>query len=522
MDTLLTKLGTKIKGVLEGFDRIVFKGHIKPLCHAAGMTTFLHYNGILYKDYHNWITTKSAIICQDAEDYTKSHCGPKASIQYLSSYNIRKEALAHEHQLQTGIKTGLIGTWSCVESCNTYKSALNKDSGRIQIKYERSKCKHLYFYYDHADYGFMSIRLQTWAPYDIQIALNGRQWLKRLLDKSGCNYILHGNKFLDIDDYALAQQLLNSQLDTRWIDMLTGFLADVFPSMRSVIGEDLDYHWTLWQSEWAKDYVFADPNLLDAYMPPLLRHAFITGTSERVIRYFGHPVRKNGQPFPTSKPDVMTRFKQWHDGARIKHWVDNNSLKVYNEQNILRFEFTMNNPARYRIYRTAEGDSGGQKKLRHMRKGVADIVPRTQISSARINSLTEQVATLENETTVGDILAKVSMRIKSKGKSFRALDVTGKDLALLQAISDPRYFVDAITNKHLQSALGASSWANGLGGRKFSARISRHLRLLRAHGIIKKMPTQHKYFLTAKGRLLTTSLNQFLAASIADLAALAA
>ena len=522
MDTLLTKLGAKIKGILEGFDRIVFKGHLRQLCHASGMQSFLQLNGILNKDYHNWITAKSAIICQDAEDYTKSLCGPKASIQYLPSYNIRKEALAHEHQIQTGIKTGLIGTWSCVESCNTYKATVNKDSGLIQIKSERSKCKHLYFYYDHADFGFMSIRLQTWAPYDIQIAINGRQWLKRLLDKAGCNYILHGNKFLDIDDYALAQQLLNSQLDTRWIDTLTGFLPDVFPSMRSLIGEALDYHWILWQSEWAKDYVFTDPNLLDTYMPPLLRHAFITGTSERVIRYFGHPVRANGQPFSTSKPDVMTRFTQWHDGARIRHWVDNNSLKVYNEQNILRFELTMNNPARYRIYRTAEGDSSGEKKLRHMRKGIADIVPRTQISSARINSFTEQAATLEEQTTVGDILAKVSKRLKSKGKSFRALDVTGKDLALLQAIADPRYFVDAITNRHLQAALGTTAWANGLDGRKLSARISRHLRLLRVHGLIKKMPNQHKYFLTAKGRLLTTSLSQFLGASIADLAALAA
>ena len=520
MDTLLTKLGSKIKGVLEGFDRIVFKGHLRQLCHGPGMQSFLQLNGILNKDYYNWINAKSAIICQDAQEYTQSQT--QTQIQYLNSHNIRKETIAHEQQLKSGIKIGLIGTWSCVESCNSYRALLNKDNGLLQIKPQRTKCKHLYFYYDHADYGFMSIRLQTWAPYDIQIALNGRQWLKRLLDKAKCNYALHGNKFLDIDDYALAQKLLDSQLDTRWIDELTGFLPDVFPSMGSLIGESLDYHWILWQSEWAKDYIFNDSAVLESYMNPLLRHAFITGTSERVIRYFGHPVRANGQPFPTSKPDVMTRFKQWHDGARIRHWVDNNSLKVYNEQNILRFEFTMNNPGRYRIYRTAEGDTKGEKKLRHMRKGIADIVPRTQISSARINSLTEQVATLKNETTVGDILAKVSKRLKVKGKSHRALDVTGKDLALLQAIADPRFFVDAITNKHLQSALGASSWANGLYGRKLSARISRHLRLLRAHGLIKKMPNQHKYSLTAKGRVLTTSLNQLLAAKVADLAAIAA
>ena len=521
MDTLLTKYGVKIKGILEGFDRIVFKGHLKPLCHEGGMQSFLQLNGVLNKDYSKWINAKSEIIVKDAETYTQKHCGTK--IEYIASLNTRKETLAHEHQIKTGVESGLIGAWSCVESCGTYKAGLNEIKNHPRIKYERGKCKHLYFYYDHADYGFMSIRLQTWAPYEIQIALNGREWLKRLLDKSGCKYISEGNKFFDLEDYALAQQLLNSQLDTRWIELLTGFLPDVFPSMRSLIGDNFGYSWILWQSEWAKDYIFADPKVLNSHMQTLLRHAFITGTSDRVIRYFGHPVLASGQPYSNAKPEVITRINKWCDGARIRHWVDNNSLKIYNEQNVLRFEFTMNNPKRYRIYRTAEGDKNGEKKLRHMRKGIADIVPRTQICSAGIKRLTEQVATLENETTVGDILDGVSKRIKSKkGKSFRALEVTGKDLALLQAISDPIYIVDSITNKHLQAALADSAGANGLSGRKLSARISRHLRLLREHGIIKKLPNQHKYMLTSKGQLLTTSLNQFLAAKVSDLSSLAA
>ena len=32
------------------------------------------------------------------------------------------------------------------------------------------------------------------------------------------------------------------------------------------------------------------------------------------------------------------------------------------------------------------------------------------------------------------------------GKKYRALDVTGKDLALLRAIADPKFNVDAISN----------------------------------------------------------------------------
>jgi len=77
-------------------------------------------------------------------------------------------------------------------------------------------------------------------------------------------------------------------------------------------------------------------------------------------------------------------------------------------------------------------------------------------------------------------------------------------------------------NKHLQESLGKTPWANGLVGRGLSSRISRHMRLLREHGLIKKLPKQHRYTLTAKGRLLATALNQFLGAKVSDLSKLAA
>jgi len=520
MDTLLHKFSDKIKGVIEGFDRIVFKGILKPLSYAVGMQKFLQSQGVLNKEYKDWVNQKTAVIVENAESYVLRQIGEV--IQYMPSSNTRKETVAHEQQKKTGIESGLIGAWSCVESCNSFKAAFDKTAGYPQIKADNTRCKHLYFYYDHEDYGFMSIRLQTWAPFELQIALNGREWLKRQLDKSGIGYLLAGNKFLHIADYAKAQNLLKEQTETRWIPMLTGFVPEVFPSMPVLLGEDISYTWTLWQSEWARDYIFDDPQTVNQYMPHLLRYAFITGTSDRVLRYMGHPVRANEQPHHAANPELLSRVNLWYDGGRIRHWVGKNSVKFYNEQNVLRFEFTMNDPAKFRIHRTTEGSGEEDKKFLPMRKGIADITPRTQISSSRINNFTEQIATLEEDVTVEEILAKVSKPLKSNGKHYRALDVTGKDLALLRAIADPKYNVDAITNKHLQTALAGSLWANGLTDKRLSARISRQLRLLREHGLIRKLPKQHKYMLSDKGRLLTTALNLFLGAKVSDLSNLAA
>jgi hypothetical protein len=364
----------------------------------------------------------------------------------------------------------------------------------------------------------MSIRLQTWAPYSIQIALNGREWLRRSLDKARCRYIVSGNKFLHIDNYALAQRILDSQIDTRWEKMLTGLLPFVFPTMNQMPGSEMSYYWTLWQSEWAKDCIFESPQIVTPLVDDFLRQALITGTSVRILRYMGRPVTASGQPHPLSNPELMTRVSLWHDGMCIRHWVDNNSVKLYNEQNVLRFEMTMNDPTKYRIYRHSEGEKESEpKRLLPMQKGIADITVRTKVCDDRLTCFTEHIATVTGKTPVGELISKVTKPFIEQGRRIRGLEVTGKDQTLLQAISDPMFNVDGITNKSLQQKLVSLSWAKGMTGRQLSSRISRHLRLLRDHGLMRKLPNQRKYFLTDNGRKLTTALNALIAASTEDL-----
>lgn len=126
-------------------------------------------------------------------------------------------------------------------------------------------------------------------------------------------------------------------MDTRWQELLCGFLPNVFPTMANTLGNELSYNWTLWQGEWATDYIFDSPQTLKPLMEGFLRHALLTGTSDRVLRYM-------------------------NDWVRIRHWVDQNSVKLYNEHNNLRFETTINNPAKFRVYRHQEGQKTTSSK----------------------------------------------------------------------------------------------------------------------------------------------------------------
>ena len=134
----------------------------------------------------------------------------------------------------------------------------------------------------------------------------------------------------------------------------------------------------------------------------------------------------------------------------------------------------------------------------------------------------EQMATCSHEKPMGELFNTVSRPKRKEGRRIRALDPIGKDRALLQAISDPTFCIPGITNKALREKLRGKHGYDGRAEKQLSAKISRQLRFLRDHGLIRKTPRQFKYQLTEKGRELTAALNALLTASTQQLMDLAA
>jgi hypothetical protein len=92
------------------------------------------------------------------------------------------------------------------------------------------------------------------------------------------------------------------------------------------------------------------------------------------------------------------------------------------------------------------------------------------------------------------------------------------DLALLDAISRGEFAPAGFRNRDIRGLLHRSPGnLDPRAQRRLSAKISRQLRLLRAHSVIKKIPKTHRYRLTAKGLLLTAALQATRRANIKDL-----
>jgi hypothetical protein len=493
---------------------------IRPLMYPEGAMGFFRRRRVLIKDTKKWFLEQTARLILAVEEWSLRECGER--ITYLPSSRTRKEAVARQRQQANGITVGPVGTWSCLEAGGSYRMAPAEGGPILRYK-SNSKCKHLYIYLDHKDYGFMSIRLQTWFPYRVQIAMNGREWLARQLEQAGIGFERQGNKILQVDDFDAMQPLLDQQVTTNWCSLLDSFVPIVFPTITSTLGSDLSYTWTLWQSEWASDILFKKRCDLDDVLNAIVRHAFIGGHPERLLRYFGHPVKKNGQPRRDFSGSLNTSILKLDEGFRIRHWLDSNSVKLYNLLNLLRIESTINNPGAFRAYRRKQGaGKDAAKHLLPLRKGVADLALRVQASQGINDRFADHVATTRSSQPLQSVLDKVTKRKRKRGRSVRALDPTGKDLALLRAIADPRFTVGGLCNKDLRGILADNERYVGKTDKQRSGMTTRSIRLLRDHSLLRRLPKRHRYQLTPRGRQLVIALQAALTASTEQLTAIAA
>ena len=120
------------------------------------------------------------------------------------------------------------------------------------MKQRLRKCLFLYHYWVHPLFGFMSARIQSWFPFQVQIYLNGREWLAQQMNRAGIPYIRHENCFPWIEDYSRAQVLMEEQVQTNWAQELGVIGQQLNPLHGEIFAQfPANYYWSAIESEWA-------------------------------------------------------------------------------------------------------------------------------------------------------------------------------------------------------------------------------------------------------------------------------
>ena len=216
------------------------------------------------------------------------------------------------------------------------------------------------------------------------------------------------------------------------------------------------------------------------------------------------------------------------DGVRIKHRAGANSIKMYDKAGgrVLRVETTINDPSDFKVYRASETDPDGPKEYRSLRSGVADIHRRAQVSQAANDRYLKGLEAVDHTQPLAELLEPLGRRVNEPGSGNRMLrgltPLVGEDAALLEAVARPEFLLNGLRNRDLAAALYGPTPSDSAKRKRRSARVSRQLRLLRAHGLLKKVPKTHRYQVTDRGRLSLTALHAARHASTQQLVAQAA
>jgi hypothetical protein len=257
----------------------------------------------------------------------------------------------------------------------------------------------------------------------VQIYLNGREWLAQQRKKAGLDYIRQENCFPWVDDYSRAQALRKDQLKTDWPRQL-GAIARQLNPLHGEILEQLpaQYYWSVIESEWATEVGLRGGVQLQRLFPLLAEHGWLHFCSSDGMRFLGHRVTAQGQVHGNFQGEITTDLKRRVEGARGKHRVDQNSVKMYDQSHrpvgsVLRVEMTMNNEKAFRVYRPSEAEPEGEKKWRRMRRGWADLHRRGEVSQKINERYLDALASVDDSARLHEILGPVENRRHWKGAS---------------------------------------------------------------------------------------------------------
>ena len=200
-----------------------------------GARCFLWSQSVPLTNFTDYAKGTTERIANNARKLATDARRPVISFDHVKTRNRphRKEDLARQVAERDGITEGIICVISAVEPCMSFQVRKSMKTGRIDAARRERKCLHHYLYLIDPEFGFMHVRIQGWIPYDVQVYVNGREWLARQLDGAGIGYLRHDNSLLAVDDPEAAARLCEHFAHRAWNRVLTAFARRLNPMLPS-------------------------------------------------------------------------------------------------------------------------------------------------------------------------------------------------------------------------------------------------------------------------------------------------
>jgi len=482
MPAITERYADRILGTLSCFDRVVITGTLVDIGHAQAMAATLTARGFRLFDY-----TQFAEPLRDEVRATAERLAAEANleIEYVRRKNFRKEERVQAVLRQRGDAPGLVHIFSAMEGCPSFRPWHDKTTHQTSLKPRDAQCLHYYFYFIDPDLGLCYLRVPTWAPFRLQFYFNGHNWLARQLARKGSPATLLDNAFVQVDDFRAAQRLADGFAVRKLHRKLDQYARQFCPVVRYFPG---GIHWSLMQVEYATDLVFRRREDLAPLYDGLVRTAIHAVKAENVATFLGRKL--DGRFRGELGNDFHTRI----EGTRIRHHMGPASLKMYDKHGrVLRIETTANNVGFFKHHRTVEHPDGtSSKQLAPVRKSIYSLGVLAELLGAANRRYLEFLSALDDPGVGTPAVEKIARPVREQDRPYRGFNLFhGEDLDLFQTVARGEFAISGLRNRDLQHRLGRSG-----------SQVSRMLKRLRLHGLVKKIGRTYKYYLTHLGQTI--------------------
>jgi hypothetical protein len=187
------------------------------------------------------------------------------------------------------------------------------------------------------------------------------------------------------------------------------------------------------------------------------------------------------------------RFNTRIEGTRIKHTMGPVSIKMYDKFGlILRIETTVLNVSFFKHYREVEHQDGRRSMAwAEMKKSIYSLAPLRELLLAANRRYLEFISTLEDDKAGTDQLNKISQPVEENDRSYRGFNFFDpEDQELFESLGSGQFNISGFQNKDLRRRVKG----------KNTGQVSRLMKRLRTHGLIKKIGRTYKYYVTGLGK----------------------
>ena len=347
-------------------------------------------------------------------------------------------------------------------------------SGKLhtQMYWCKKQVTQHYIYFNDKTMGLCCLKISSGFPFHCQFYFNGHYYLRRQFDKRGVEYKMDDNAFAEIGDMQLLGDLVKDfkgGIIEKTIKNLMGEWFRFDKGERSTCSSLLQHNWYTSQCEVCSNVVFKNKGWFDRLYDKIIEKHHQPGMPDRLSKLFD---------VKQERKQSKSTQKVYHQKACARHWMQGNSIKMYNKGGyMLRVETTINNP---------------RLPGARLQKPLFEIKGYYWYSYGCNNRFFDAISKIDGNQIGGGENEFTTAVYTEKGKRVAAPDLRNpKQTALLAVLCNPRFAIEWFRTKELMRYLS--------GHYSKTAEIRYQMDKLKARGLTEKRKGANYYRVTKKG-----------------------